>query len=286
MVTYQLFFNSHISILSGRNPELVRSETRHSSSGFIIFEHVSKVYKTRTEEIEALFNITLEIEKQEFVTIVGPSGCGKSTLLKILAGLLPKTSGEIFLDGTPVTKPRVDIAVVFQDPVLLPWRNVLDNVLVPVEVFGWDKAKYRSRAFDLLEMVDLRGFENKYVNELSGGMKQRTAIARALIYDPSLLLMDEPFGALDAMTRENMNLELLRIWGESRKTIFFVTHSIPEAVFLANRVIVLSPRPGRITKIVNVDLPYPRSLEIMGTDRFGVYVKQIRSEFETKGVID
>lgn len=263
------------------------SADRRSDHILIRIKNLCKTYRTiRGEEVEALREISLTIERQEFVTIVGPSGCGKSTILKILAGLLSKTSGEIILDGTPVTKPRSDIGVVFQDPVLLPWRNVLENVMVPIEVLKWDKVKYRERALQLLEMVNLKGFEKKYPNELSGGMRQRTAIARALAHNPSVLLMDEPFGALDAMTREYMNLELMRIWVENQKTIFFVTHSIPEAVFLGDRVIVLSPRPGRVARIVDVDLERPRTLDAMGTDRFGEYVKQVRSEFNTVGVID
>jgi len=216
---------------------------------------------------------------------VGPSGCGKSTLLKILAGLLRPTGGSVTLRGIPVTSPRRDIGVVFQNPVLLPWRTVLQNVLLPAQVQGGDLAAATQRGRALLQMVGLGGFEGAYPRELSGGMEQRAAITRALITDPQLLLMDEPFGALDAMTREAMNLELRRIWRESGKTVFFITHSIPEAVFLAERVLILSPRPGRIVEILDVDLPPDRDLDLMGTDRFGNYTRRIRALFGTKGGI-
>jgi NitT/TauT family transport system ATP-binding protein len=222
----------------------------------------------------------------EFVTIVGQSGCGKTTLLKILAGLLPRSSGTVSLRGQPVDGPSRDIGVVFQDPVLLPWRTVLDNVMLPVQVLGLDRVRFGERARMLLGLVGLTGFEDKYPHELSGGMRQRVAIARALVHDPSLLLMDEPFGALDAMTREAMNLELLRIWQESGKTIVFITHSIPEAVFLADRVIVMSARPGRIQQIVDVELPRPRDLDMMASDEFGVYSRKIRHLFDAKGWLD
>ena len=236
--------------------------------------------------ILALEDISFQIEEQEFISIAGPSGCGKSTFLKILAGIIPKTSGEILLHGSPVTGPRKDIGVVFQSPVLLPWRTVLKNVMVPVEVQKRDKRKHEQRAMQLLELVGLKGFENKFTFELSGGMQQRVGIGRALICDPAILLMDEPFAALDAMTRENMNMELLRIWQESKKTVFFVTHSIPEAVLLADRVIVLTERPGKIAKIINVDLPRPRKIEMISTDRFGEYEKKVRELMNVKSGLD
>lgn len=250
-------------------------------------KNLSKTYQTRDgKNILALDDISFQIEEQEFISIVGPSGCGKSTFLKILAGIIPKTSGEILLHGTPVSGPRKDIGVVFQSPVLLPWRTVKQNVMVPVEIQKRDKNTHSEKAMQLLELVGLKGFENKYAFELSGGMQQRVGIGRALVCNPAILLMDEPFAALDAMTRENMNMELLRIWNESKKTVFFITHSIPEAVLLADRVIVLTERPGKIASIIKVDLPRPRSIEMVASDSFGKYEKQVRLLMDTHGGLD
>jgi NitT/TauT family transport system ATP-binding protein len=218
--------------------------------------------------------------------VVGPSGCGKSTLLKILAGILRRTSGRVTLRERPVDGPSRDVGVVFQAPVLLPWRNVLQNVMLPIDIQRRERVEYEKRARYYLKLVGLEGFERKYPNELSGGMQQRVGISRALVHEPALLLMDEPFGALDAMTREAMNLELLRIWKESRKTVLLVTHSIPEAVFLADRVIVMTPRPGRISEIIQVDLPRPRGLEIINSEPFGRYVLGIRRHFQSVGALD
>ncbi|MCC7107501.1 MAG: ABC transporter ATP-binding protein [Chloroflexi bacterium] len=244
-------------------------------------------YLTLTgEEVNALAGVSFDIGEGEFLSVVGPSGCGKSTLLKILAGLLPQTSGEVLLRGTPITGPRRDIGVVFQDPVLLPWRTVFQNAMLPAEIIGLDGKAASERAKSLLRLVGLEGFEGKYPMELSGGMQQRSSITRALVHDPALLLMDEPFGALDAMTREQMNLELLRIWSEQRKTVFFITHSIPEAVFLGDRVIVMTPRPGRIAEIIEVNLPRPRDLDVMGSAEFGAMVNHIRHLFNLKGAMD
>jgi NitT/TauT family transport system ATP-binding protein len=226
--------------------------------------------------VPALAEVSLDIAPGEFVTIVGPSGCGKTTLLRIMGGLLRPTSGGVRLLGRPVSGPSRSVGIVFQDPVLLPWRTVLDNVMLPVQVLGLDRAVYRARALDLLGLVGLRGFEGRYPHELSGGMRQRVSLARALVHDPALLLMDEPFGALDAMTREAMNLELQRIWRESGKTVAFITHSIAEAVFLGDRVVVMSPRPGRIADVVAVELGRPRDLDLMASDAFGVYARKIR----------
>ncbi|MBN8920218.1 MAG: ABC transporter ATP-binding protein [Rhizobiales bacterium] len=239
--------------------------------------HLDKTFVTvRNERIHALSDISLSVAEREFVTIVGPSGCGKSTLLKIVAGLLSATRGKVLLAGTAVDRPRRDIGIVFQNAVLLPWRTVLDNVLLPAEVQGLPRAAARERALALLQMVGLAGFENKYPMELSGGMQQRAAISRALVHDPNMLLMDEPFGALDAMTREQMNLDLQRIWMEAGKTIILITHSIPEAVFLGDRVIVMSARPGKIARVVDVDLPRPRTMDVMGDPEFGRMTSEIR----------
>jgi NitT/TauT family transport system ATP-binding protein len=222
----------------------------------------------------------------EFLSIVGPSGCGKSTLLKILAGLMPASSGEALLNGTPIDGPRRDIGMVFQSPVLFPWRTVLDNSMLPIDVQGLGRAQMIARAKSLIALVGLSGFENRYPWELSGGMQQRVALVRALVHDPALLLMDEPFGALDALTREAMNVELQRIWLERRKTVVFVTHSTSEAVFLADRVMVMTSRPGRIGDLLKIDLPRPRTLEVMNTEAFGTYVRRIRNGLNAGGGIE
>ena len=243
-------------------------------------------YQAASGPVEALAGISASIGAGEFVSLVGPSGCGKSTLLRIVAGLRPATRGTITVAGRTVTQPipgalsvRQDdgqvIVMVFQAPILLKWRSILENVLLPAELAGKDPAKFRTRAGQLLEMAGLAGFGPKLPRELSGGMQQRAALCRALLLDPPLLLMDEPFGALDAMTRDDMALELLRIWGEkdlareARKTVLFVTHSIPEAVFLSDRVIVMSARPGRIAADLRIDLPRPRTVELRATEAFG-----------------
>jgi NitT/TauT family transport system ATP-binding protein len=243
----------------------------------IRLDHVEKTYRTRRGDlVRAVEDITLEVDENEFVTLVGASGCGKSTLLKLVAGLTPATRGTIHIRGAAVREPFPDVGFVFQQPVLLPWRSVLDNVLFSVEMLGLDSRQYRKPAGDLLELTGLGGFETKYPRELSGGMQQRVAICRALLPDPSLLLMDEPFGALDAMTREEMSLELLRIWEERRKTILFVTHSIPEAILLADRVVVMTPRPGRIARILAVDLPRPRTMDLEFDPRFKAASDEVR----------
>lgn len=247
---------------------------------------LSKHYPTRDGRITALQDISFTVREGEFAAVVGPSGCGKSTLLKLLAGLMPPSVGEAVLRGTPITGPRRDIGVVFQSPVLFPWRTVLHNVLLPIDVQGLDRQRHMQAALNLLALVGLKEFERRYPWELSGGMQQRVAITRALIHGPALLLMDEPFGALDAMTREHMNLELQRILLEERKTVLFITHSIPEAVFLADRVLVMSSRPGRILDDVRVQISRPRSLDVMSDPAFGEYVRGIRSQFRAKGRFD
>ena len=236
--------------------------------------------------IRALADVTVDVAGGEFVTVVGPSGCGKTTLLRVLAGLLTASDGDVRLLGQPVRGPSRQVGVVFQDPTLLPWRTVLENVMLPVQVLGLDRGRFGARAQELLQLVGLAGFERKYPHELSGGMRQRVALARALVHDPSVLLMDEPFGALDALTRETMNLELQRIWRESRKTILFITHSIPEAVFLGDRVVLMSARPGRIVDVVGVELGRPRDLDLMATDAFGVYTRKIRSMLGPRGWLE
>jgi NitT/TauT family transport system ATP-binding protein len=247
---------------------------------------VAKRYASRHGAVDALAEVTFSVGEGEFVAVVGPSGCGKSTLLKILSGLLPASGGQAMLRGTPIAGPRRDIGVVFQAPVLFPWRSVLDNVLLPVDVQRLGRERHERAALELIALVGLGGFEHRYPWELSGGMQQRVAITRALVHDPAMLLMDEPFGALDAMTREHMNLELQRIWIEKKKTVLFITHSIPEAVFLADRVLVMTARPGRLMDDVRVDLGRPRDLEVMNTPEFGRYVKDIRAQFNVAGGLD
>jgi NitT/TauT family transport system ATP-binding protein len=241
----------------------------------------SKTFRTRSGgEVRALAEVSLAVAPQEFVCLVGPSGCGKSTLLRLVAGLVPPTGGAVAIAGRPVAGPRRDIGMVFQDPVLLPWRTILQNVLVPAQVIGMEGGMARRRAGALLDLVGLRDFAGTYPHELSGGMRQRAAIARALMHDPAILLMDEPFGALDAMTREAMNLELLRIWQGNRKTVLLVTHSIDEAVFLADRVVVMSPRPGMIRDLVAVEIARPRTGRTRLDPAFLACVAAIRGHFE------
>ena len=243
----------------------------------ITVRELSKSYVTRTREVvRALDPITLDVAENEFLVLVGPSGCGKSTLLKMVAGLIPATTGTIRIRETLVSGPREDVGIAFQAPVLLHWRNVLDNVLFPIEVLRRDVERHRPVALDLIRLVGLAGFETKHPRELSGGMQQRVAICRALIHDPALLLMDEPFGALDALTREEMGFELLRIWEERRKTIVFVTHSIAEAVSLGDRVVVMSSRPGHIERVITVKLPRPRTMAMESTPEFRDHADEIR----------
>jgi NitT/TauT family transport system ATP-binding protein len=252
----------------------------------IEFRGVEKTYRTRDGAVQSLRPISFEVRDGEFVSIVGPSGCGKSTLLKIVAGLLPATAGELRLDGKPVDGPPDGVGIVFQNPVLLAWRSILKNVMLQTEVRGGDHAASEARARALIEMVGLSGFENKFPWQLSGGMQQRAAICRALVHDPAILLMDEPFGALDAMTREKMNLELQRIWAETQKTVLMITHSIPEAVFLSDRVLVMTERPGSIAAIYDVDLPRPRTFKVMGDPAFVKLTQAIRRHFYADGTLD
>jgi NitT/TauT family transport system ATP-binding protein len=253
-----------------------------ASAALIAIDTLGKRYHTRSGEVvDALHRITMHVAEGEFLCIVGPSGCGKTTLLNILAGLSTPSEGTVTLRGQARLR-RADIGVVFQDSVLFPWRTVLRNVELPIELLKLDRERYRSRARELIDLVGLQGFEDKYPNELSGGMQQRVSMARALVHDPPLLLMDEPFGALDALTREQMNLELLSIWQRAKKTVLFITHSITEAVFLADRVAVMTPRPGRIAGIVPIELPRPRELEMTGLARFAAYTTELRRLLSVK----
>ena len=252
----------------------------------IDLQGVEKTYQTVDGPLTSLRAVSFDVREGEFLSIVGPSGCGKSTLLKILAGLLPLTSGEARINGRLVDGPQDGVGMVFQSPVLLAWRDVLGNVMLQIEIRGLEWELYRRRALELLQVVGLAGFERKRAWELSGGMQQRVAICRALVHDPSLLLMDEPFGALDAMTREMMNLELQRIWMATKKTVLFVTHSIPEAVFLSDRVLVMTERPGTVDKIYDIPMPRPRSLQNMGTPEFSTLAQAIRGHVYAQGIVD
>ena len=247
---------------------------------------VAKTYRTRDGEVESLRPLTFDIAEGEFLAVVGPSGCGKSTLLKMVAGLLPSSNGRILLNGKEVDGPPDDVGIVFQSPVLLAWRTVLANVMLQIEMRHLPRDQYLPKAHALLRMAGLHEFERKLPWQLSGGMQQRASICRALVHDPAVLLMDEPFGALDAMTRERMNLELQRIWYETRKTVMFITHSIPEAVFLADRVLVMTERPGAIAAIYDVPLARPRSLAMMGDPAFTTLTQTIRKHFYSQGTLD
>ncbi|MGI8524710.1 MAG: ABC transporter ATP-binding protein [Pseudolabrys sp.] len=240
---------------------------------------VSKTYRTADGEVPSLRPIDFTIGDGEFVVVVGPSGCSKTTLLKMIAGLLPPSDGEIRVEGHTVTKPHGGVGIVFQTAMLLPWRSVFRNVMMPVEVKGLPRQECEARAHALLKMVGLRDFENKYPWQLSGGMQQRASICRALVHDPKIVLMDEPFGALDAMTRERMNVELQRIQRETKKTVLLITHSIPEAVFLADRVMVMSERPGNIAAAYEVPLRRPRALDVLADPVFVALTQTIRAHF-------
>jgi NitT/TauT family transport system ATP-binding protein len=258
------------------------SRQRQRSAGArtdpIEIENVGKVFRTRlgTVEVEALRDVSFSVSPGQFVSFVGPSGCGKSTLLKLIGGLIEPTTGRITVGGLDVKGPRRDIGMMFQTPVLFPWRTVLENVLLPIEVFGFDRRRAIERARDILRLVGLEDREHAYPYELSGGMQQRAALSRVLIIDPQIILMDEPFGAIDEFTRERLNLELLRIWEERGQTIIFVTHSIVEAVFLADRVVVMGTAPGCVLSVVDVPLPRPRSIELMKSPDFACIVFGVR----------
>jgi len=258
---------------------------QYPENPLVEIRNVNKVYRSPRGDTVAIEDLSADIQRSEFVTVLGPSGCGKSTLLRCLAGLETITSGELRIDGRPVNGPPDDLGVVFQRDVLLEWRSVIQNVLLPIEIAGLDIRTWRPKGMALLELLGLKGFENRAPWELSGGMRQRVSICRALLMNPNLLLMDEPFGALDAMTRDELNLELQRVWMDDTKMVFFVTHSIAEAVFLGDRVIVMSPSPGRIAGIIDVDLPRPRELAIRETPEFGGYTQKIREMFQDMGVM-
>jgi NitT/TauT family transport system ATP-binding protein len=255
------------------------------SAALIDARSISKVFRSDNETVAALRDVTFSIEPGEFVSLLGPSGCGKTTLMLILVGLIGADAGEAWIDGRRITAPFTDVGIVFQSPELLDWRTTLENVLLQIEVRRLPLRQFAKRARELLAQVGLGGFENRYPYELSGGMKQRVALCRALIHDPEILLMDEPFGALDALTRDQMNLDLQRLWLEKRKTAVLVTHSIDEAVFLSDRIIVMTPRPGKVAEIITIDLPRPRTFDCKDTPQFAAFTSHIRKKFFDLGVL-
>jgi NitT/TauT family transport system ATP-binding protein len=261
-------------------------QTRAHGGEVIGIEGVSLIYRSRNAEVHALDNISFAATDREFVALVGPSGCGKSTLLKLISGLLPHYSGMVRVNGRPISGPTASIGIVFQSPLLMAWRTVLQNVLLQIEIRNLRVADYLAAARDLIRLVGLDGFEDAHPHQLSGGMQQRVGLCRALIHDPDLLIMDEPFGALDAMTRELMNAELQRIWIERQKTVLFITHSISEAVYLADRVLVMSPRPGRIVGEIAVDLPRPRTVATTELPEFVHFTREVRRSLNTGSVIE
>ncbi len=259
--------------------------TDAATPAYVDIAGVAKTYRRDGRETHALEHIDLAIRDGEFLAIVGPSGCGKSTLLRLVAGLHLPTTGAVRVGGRVVDRPQTELGIVFQSPVLLDWRTALDNVLVQVELRGKDPRAWRERALGLLQQVGLRDFADRFPHELSGGMRQRVAIARALIHDAPLLLMDEPFGALDALTREQMRLDLEALWLASRKTVLFITHSIDEAVLLADRVVVMSPRPGRIERIMDIRMARPRGLDARRLPEFVAATESITDIFLARGVL-
>jgi len=248
---------------------------------FIQIRDVAKSFRVDDGEVEALSSVALSLERGEFVSLVGPSGCGKSTLLRILAGLIAPSQGQVLVDGEPVSAPRSDVGIVFQQPVLLPWLTISKNVTLPARIARASGANYEQRAEQLLRLAGLEGFGGRSPWQLSGGMQQRAAICRALILEPSILLMDEPFGALDAITRDEMGIELQRIWAQVGATVLFITHSIPEAVLLSDRVVVMSRRPGRIIESLEVNLKRPRDLDTYQDPAFTEMTAHIRRTIET-----
>ena len=264
---------------------IVGNTAARKPPAFISVADLSKQYASRSGSVVALENVNFAVEEHEFVSVIGPSGCGKSTLLMIVSGLTQPSTGTIAIGGQRVDGPYTELGIVFQEDVLLDWRSVLHNVLLQADIRGTRNAAAEERARELLSMVGLSGFETKYPHELSGGMRQRVSICRALLHDPALLLMDEPFGALHALTRDQMNLDLLGFWEKFRMTVLFVTHSISEAVFLSDRVIVMSARPGKIEAIIPIRLARPRRLSMRDSSEFTDYTRSVRSVFERVGIL-
>lgn len=262
--------------LSEASPGPAARTTDDQPSSVLRIRAVRKLYR----DLEAIRNVSFDVADGEFLSLLGPSGCGKSTLLMMVAGLIDSTEGEIAVNGKAVAGPRREVGVVFQQPVLLPWRKVLDNVLFPIELLKLPRAQYEKRAMDLLAMAKIDDFAHHLPRQLSGGMRQRVSICRALIHDPRILLMDEPFSALDALTRDEMGIELLRIWQANRKTVIFVTHSIREAVLLSDRVLVMGRRPSTIVEELAIDLPRPRHIAMTEDESFNRFVRTLRKAIE------
>lgn len=251
----------------------------------IEINNVSKSYQSKSGSVHAIKHLDFNVKNGEFISLLGPSGCGKSTLLMLISGLIPLSGGEIKVKGKAVNEPRTDVGIVFQKALLLEWRTVLENILLQQEIRKLPKAQYEAAAKELIKLVGLEGFEDKYPRELSGGMQQRVAICRALIHNPQILLMDEPFGALDALTRERMGQDIERIWMKHQKTVFLITHDIEEAIMLSDRVIILSNRPCEVIKEIKIDFPRPRHWSIRETPKFGEYTHQIRGIFSEMGIL-
>jgi NitT/TauT family transport system ATP-binding protein len=262
--------------LSEASPGPAARTTDDQPSSLLRIKAVRKLYR----DLEAIRNVSFDVADGEFLSLLGPSGCGKSTLLMMVAGLIDSTEGEIAVNGKAVAGPRREVGVVFQQPVLLPWRKVLDNVLFPIELLKLPRSQYEKRAMDLLAMAKIEDFAHHLPRQLSGGMRQRVSICRALIHDPRILLMDEPFSALDALTRDEMGVELLRIWQANRKTVIFVTHSIREAVLLSDRVLVMGRRPSTIVEELAIDLPRPRHIGMTEDESFNRFVRTLRKAIE------
>jgi NitT/TauT family transport system ATP-binding protein len=275
-------FDADAAAIAGR-PDVTM--TAPGARPYVDVAGVGKTYRRAGRETHALESIDLAIRSGEFLAIVGPSGCGKSTLLRIVAGLVGASRGDVRVEGARVDRPQTNLGIVFQSPVLLDWRTALDNVLVQVELRSLDPKAYRDNALRLLDQIGLKDFADRYPYELSGGMRQRVAIARALIHEAPLLLMDEPFGALDALTREQMRLDLEALWLATHKTVMFITHSIDEAVLLADRVVVMSPRPGRIERTIDIPLPRPRGLAARREPEFVRITEEITDIFLARGVL-
>lgn len=263
---------------------LAMSASRPPVTGFLDAEGLNKIYRSARSPVHALKDVNLNVHEGEFVCIVGPSGCGKSTLMRCMAGLEPISSGRLTMRSTPIERPPENMGVVFQRDLLLDWRNVLDNVLIAAEFHGRDPAKYKDRALELLNLFGLSAFVDRHPRELSGGMRQRASICRALLLDPQLLLMDEPFGALDPFTRDELNAELQRTWLATGKTVVFITHSVTEAVYLGSRVVMMARGPGRIADIIPIDIERPRGLDVRETKPFADYVSRIKHTFKELGV--
>jgi NitT/TauT family transport system ATP-binding protein len=278
--------NRGVGATSAGSPAGIAGERRtRDDAASIALREVSKVFPTRDRSVTAIEPLSLTVAPGEFVSLVGPSGCGKTTILMLTAGLIPPSGGEVTVSGRRVTGAHDLAGVAFQDATLLPWRSVLQNVMLQAEIRGLDRKRYHQRALELLTQAGLGGFENAFPHELSGGMRQRVSLVRALIHQPSLLLMDEPFGALDAITREQMNVDMQTLWLDTQPTVLFVTHSVSEAIFLSDRVVVLSPRPARIDCEIVVELPRPRSLSDRESAEFRHYVRRIRDVFLSRGVL-